>query len=83
MFLTSQSADVESIAVTQRGPDAFTVEANGKGQVDGSFSYRIVAKRKDQVAERLKREPGPIPAADVRVTVAPLPPPPEIKPPSK
>ncbi|HLH23997.1 MAG TPA: hypothetical protein VK066_15850 [Chloroflexota bacterium] len=53
VFLTSHSADIESLAVTSRGPDRFVVEANGKGRVDGTFSYRIVALRKNQPGERL------------------------------
>jgi hypothetical protein len=53
VFLTSHSADVESLAVTQRNADNFVVEANGKGLMSGSFSYRIVASRADRPYERL------------------------------
>lgn len=45
VFLTPHSADIESLAVTARRADQFVVEANGKGNVDGTFSYRILAKR--------------------------------------
>jgi hypothetical protein len=52
VFTESHTTDVEALAVTVRAPDHFEVEANGKGQVTGSFSYRIVVKRKDVVAPR-------------------------------
>jgi hypothetical protein len=55
VFAMPHTADVESLAVTVRAADHFEVEANGKGQVTGSFSYRIVAKRKDVVAPRFER----------------------------
>ena len=47
VFVTPHTADVESLAVTSRGANSFVVEANGKGRVEGTFSYRIVARRKD------------------------------------
>jgi hypothetical protein len=52
VFLTPHTEEIESLAVPVRAADHFDVRANGKGQVDGMFSYRIVAKRKDVVAPR-------------------------------
>jgi len=47
VFLQAHAADIEALAVTSRTPTSFVVEANGKGQVEGSFSYRIVARAYD------------------------------------
>jgi hypothetical protein len=52
VFLTPHTEEIESLAVPLRALDHFEVRANGKGQVDGSFAYRIVAKRKDVAAPR-------------------------------
>jgi hypothetical protein len=57
VFLTSHSSAVEALAVTSRTPNQFVVEANGKGQVDGTFAWRIVAKRRDQPGIRFERVP--------------------------
>jgi hypothetical protein len=74
VFLTSRTAEVEALAVTVQAPDHFEVQANGKGQVTGTFSYRIVAKRKDIAGARLERVPAPSAADAAPPTVpAPLP----------
>jgi hypothetical protein len=78
VFLTPHTAAIEALAVTARAADHFEVEANGKGQVSGTFSYRIVARRKDVVAPRLERITGlpSLAAADVpRAPIAPPVPP--------
>jgi hypothetical protein len=50
--------------VTVRAPDHFEVQANGKGVVEGTFAYRIVAKRKDIAGARLERVAAPPAGAD-------------------
>jgi hypothetical protein len=55
VFVTPHTEDIEALAVTVRAPDHFEVRANGKGVVDGSFSFRIVAKRKDLAGPRFER----------------------------
>jgi hypothetical protein len=55
VFTESLSTDVEALAVTVRAPDYFEVQANGKGTVEGSFAYRIVARRKDVAGPRFER----------------------------
>jgi len=83
VFLTAHSADLESLAVTARMSDHFVVEANGKGVVEGSFAYRIVAKRKDVPSPRMPRvltneavssQLAPQRALDVQVPAGPPPP---------
>jgi hypothetical protein len=55
VFLTPHTAEIEALAVTVRAPDHFEVQANGKGEVAGTFSYRVVAKRKDIAGPRFER----------------------------
>jgi hypothetical protein len=64
VFPVAYSADIEALAVTVRAPDHFEVQANGKGVVEGSFAYRIVAKRKDIAGARLERVAAPPAGAD-------------------
>jgi hypothetical protein len=80
VFLTPHSEDVEALAVTVRAADHFEVRANGKGVVEGSFAYRIIAKRKGGAAPRFERVTGtelrPPLASDavLRLPAAPEPP---------
>jgi hypothetical protein len=85
--VTPHNSAVESLAVTVRAPDHFEVEANGKGVVEGTFSYRIVAKRKGFVNDRLAVAPPPpaTSSADtlppgLDIQVKPVPPPPTLPP---
>jgi hypothetical protein len=55
VFPVAHTADIESLAVTVRAPDHFEVQANGKGVVEGTFGYRIMAKRKDLAGPRFER----------------------------
>jgi hypothetical protein len=74
VFPVPLTEDIEALAVTVRAPDHFEVRANGKGVVEGSFAYRIVAKRKDIPGVRLERVPAPSAADAAPPTVpAPLP----------
>jgi len=67
VFVTPHTSAVEALAVTVRAPDHFEVEANGKGVVEGTFSYRIVAKRKGFVNDRLAAaQPPSTSSADSR-----------------
>jgi hypothetical protein len=91
VFVTPHTSAVEALAVTVRAPDHFEVEANGKGVVEGTFSYRVVAKRKGFVNDRLAAALPPTnttsdarpPALDIAVNPVPptpvLPPVPVIK----
>jgi hypothetical protein len=58
VFPVGYSADIEALNVTVRAPDHFEVQANGKGVVEGSFGYRILAKRKSGTAPRFERVVG-------------------------
>jgi hypothetical protein len=58
VFTESHTPDIEALAVTVRAPDHFEVQANGKGAVEGSFAYRIVAKRRGAAAPRFERVTG-------------------------
>lgn len=86
VFVTPHTSAVEALAVTVRASDHFEVEANGKGVVDGTFSYRIVAKRKGFAGDRLARTTAPStvtadtlpPGLDNKVN--PVPPPPVLPP---
>jgi len=84
VFVTPHTADVESLAVTSRGANSFVVEANGKGRVEGTFSYRIVARRKDNPGVRLaitthpaiqdtKSTPAPVFLPNIPTPMPPLP----------
>ena len=77
VFPVSHTFDIEGLAVTVRAADHFEIEANGKGRVDGSFAYRIVAKRKDVAAPRFERVPQitlpTAPAADALVRPVEIP----------
>ncbi|MHB8648360.1 MAG: hypothetical protein ACYDAR_21475, partial [Thermomicrobiales bacterium] len=53
VFLTPHSVESEALAVTERRADAFVVMERNKGAGDGTFSWRLVARRKDVTAERL------------------------------
>jgi hypothetical protein len=85
VFPVAHTTDVEALAVTVRAPDHFEIEANGKGQVTGTFSYRILARRKGGTAPRFERVVGadsraPLASdAALRLPTAPEPPkPPEL-----
>jgi hypothetical protein len=66
VFPVGHSADIEALNVTVRAPDHFEVLANGKGVVEGSFAYRIIAKRKGGTAPRFERVTG----AELRAPLA-------------
>jgi hypothetical protein len=74
VFLTPSDATSRGLAATARRADGFTVQELGGGASGGTFSYRVVARRKDVPAARL--------AAVDKPTLAPLhlpdPPPPVI-----
>jgi hypothetical protein len=72
VFPVGHTADIEALNVTVRATDHFEVQANGKGVVEGSFAYRIVAKRKDIAGPRLERVPAPS-AADAALPPIPAP----------
>jgi hypothetical protein len=62
VFLTPHG-DCLGLHVSRRGPTSFTVTENQGGQAAISFSYRIVARRKDVEAKRLPKVKAPEPAA--------------------
>ena len=68
VFAMPHTAEIEALAVTVRAADHFEVEANGRGPVNGTFSYRIVAKLRDTSGGRFERVTLPsaplAPAAD-------------------
>lgn len=53
VFVTPHSTKISGLAVVARLPDRFRIEHAGGG--NGTFAYRIVAKRADTHATRLKR----------------------------
>ncbi|MHB8645914.1 MAG: hypothetical protein ACYDAR_09030 [Thermomicrobiales bacterium] len=55
VFLTGHDTASDGLVVTKRRGDGFVVEEGKGGRNAGTFSYRIVAKRKDIVAGRLAR----------------------------
>jgi hypothetical protein len=59
VFLQPHDAETESLAVTSRLPDRFEVVEHGKGSSTASFTFRIVAKRKDVGAPRLAQVDRP------------------------
>jgi hypothetical protein len=79
VFPVGHSADIEALNVTVRAADHFEVQASGKGVVEGTFGFRIVAKRKGFEGPRFERvtPPGPPPTAPVpardAAPVAPVP----------
>ena len=64
VFLTAHSVKT-NLAVSRRSPDGFRVEAGD--QAEGTFSWRVVAKRKDIAAPRF--EPVEIPKEPVQPDV--------------
>jgi hypothetical protein len=64
VFLTPSDATSRGLAATARRADGFTVQELGGGASGGTFSYRVVARRKDVPAARL--------AAVDKPTLAPL-----------
>ncbi len=75
VFLTPHSVESEALAVTERRSDAFVVMERNKGAGTGSFSWRLVAKRKDSAAERLAKvqlmDPTALPDLPTREEAAP------------
>ncbi len=75
VFLTPHSVESEALAVTERRADAFVVMERNKGASSGTFSWRLVAKRKDVAAERLAKvqllTPTALPALPDRETPPP------------
>ena len=59
VFPVSHDAASNGLAVTAHRPDGFTVEEHGGGASGGTFSYRIVAWRKDIKGERLAKIAAP------------------------
>ena len=53
VFVTAHSVKIGALAVTERRPDHFVVEAENSAA--GSFSYRIVGRRKDASGVRLAK----------------------------
>jgi hypothetical protein len=57
VFLTAYGGDI-GLHVTKRGPNGFSVETKD-GAGSGTFSWRVVARRKDITGERLAKIPIP------------------------
>ncbi len=55
VFVTPHMESGDGLAVVQRRAESFSVVERNKGTTSGSFSYRIVAKRKDLKVGRLAR----------------------------
>ncbi len=71
VFLTTHNEDGGGLAVTQRRADGFVVQERGKGTSNGTFSSRVVAKRKDIAGERLAKVAPPKVAPPVAPIAAP------------
>jgi hypothetical protein len=52
VFLTAEG-ETQGLYVSRRGEDGFEVREQGGGTSDATFSYRVVARRRDVDAERL------------------------------
>jgi hypothetical protein len=71
VFPVSHDAASKGLAVTAHRPDGFTVQEHGGGTSGGTFSYRIVARRKDIKGERLATIAPPPPLPPPTVFTAP------------
>jgi hypothetical protein len=71
VFLTAEG-DCGALYVAQRNSAGFSVREHGGSATDVTFSYRIVAKRKDVKAPRLEKVTPP--RSDVQAFDAPSPP---------
>lgn len=79
VFVQPHDPDTQGLAVTARYPDRFEVIECGKGSSSSSFTFRIVARRKDVVATRLA--PAQRPAVQDRSPLRLDPPKPPVIPP--
>ena len=82
VFLTAHTAEGNGLAVTTRHATGFVVTERNKGTSGGTFSYRAVAKRRDNPGARLAQvdlptQPLPPPGPP---TLAAVPPPPPVTP---
>jgi hypothetical protein len=64
VFLTPYG-NTNGLHVTNRGAAGFTVEEHNEGENDLTFSYRIVAKRKDITGERFAEFERPMPSVPI------------------
>jgi len=75
VFLTAHTIESEALAVIERRADTFVVMERNRGASNGTFSWRLVAKRKDVAAERLAKiqllTPAALPAASDRAVAEP------------
>ncbi|MCA1669235.1 MAG: hypothetical protein LC793_17950 [Thermomicrobia bacterium] len=55
VFLTSHDPASRGLALATVRPDGFTVQEHAGGASNGTFSYRVVAKRKDNPGKRLEK----------------------------
>lgn len=76
VFLTGNDVNSEGLVVSAQRADSFAVEERKSGKSDGTFSWRLVAKRKDIAGKRLEKVDLPqIMVPDVASLLAPLIPP--------
>ncbi len=71
IFLTTYGEEGNGLTVAETRPNGFTVKERHKGTSTLTFSYRVVAKRKDIIAERLAKV-APPPAIEQPKTPEPL-----------
>jgi hypothetical protein len=81
VFLTSHDPASKGLAVAGMRADGFTVQEHAGGTSGGTFSWRVVAKRKDIAGERLAKVPPPPPLKPV--TPFTVPERPVVKPPTE
>lgn len=74
VFLTPHQAEGNGLAVTKRHAAGFTVTERNRGTSGGTFSYRVVVRRKDRPGERLATVVLPPPVETVAAAER-LPPP--------
>jgi len=77
VFVTPHDAGSLGLAVVARHADRFEVRELAHGDGGGTFSYRIVARRKDMTPPRLAPVPPEATAAVVPPNLPPMPTPPE------
>lgn len=61
VFLTSHDPASQGLAVAGMRADGFAVQEHAGGTSSGTFSYRVVARRKDIAGERLAKVASPPP----------------------
>ena len=77
VFVTPHDVGSPGLAVVARHADRFEVRELAHGDGGGTFSYRIVARRKDMAPPRLAPIPPEATAAVVPPNLPPMPTPPE------